>query len=88
MVSGDLAFEIAKKVIPNGANCFSTLSDYVIYLKLVRQSKDFEPGDTLRLIIPFLIAYGLDDALLTQTARECAKLICEERPTCNSQKAR
>ncbi|MGI0134956.1 MAG: hypothetical protein ACREBW_08385 [Candidatus Micrarchaeaceae archaeon] len=74
-VSADHAYDVVKVGIPNGDRLFSALSNYAVYLADVRKQRDAEPGETLRLAVPFLIAYGADDRLLNKIAIEDAKFI-------------
>jgi energy-converting hydrogenase A subunit R len=44
-------------------------------LSYIRRKNGYEPGDTLALIAPFLIAYDLDDAFLVRVARDNSNFI-------------
>lgn len=55
----DNALELSEHYIsPNGAKFFAKLSKYDDYLADIEKRKDYKAGDTLRLILPFLKAYG------------------------------
>lgn len=54
----DNALELSEYYIPNGANFFAKLSKYDDYLADIEKRKSYKAGDTLRLILPFLKAYG------------------------------
>ncbi|MDI6691504.1 MAG: hypothetical protein QME50_06555 [Candidatus Bathyarchaeota archaeon] len=74
-VIADHAFEVTKRGVPNGEKLFSVLSEYDDYLAYVRKKPNYEPGDTLALIAPFLIAYNLDSNFLIQVAKDNANFI-------------
>ncbi|RLA85280.1 MAG: energy-converting hydrogenase A, subunit R, partial [Deltaproteobacteria bacterium] len=54
----DNAFELCCHFIPEGEKFFSLLSRYDDYLAYVEKREGYKAGDTLRLIVPFLIAFG------------------------------
>lgn len=54
----DNALELSEHYIPNGANFFAKLSKYDDYLADIEKREGYKAGDTLRLILPFLKAYG------------------------------
>jgi energy-converting hydrogenase A subunit R len=55
----DNAFEIASHFIPEGQRLFTQISRYDDVLADVVKREGHEAGDTLRLIAPFLKAYGV-----------------------------
>jgi len=56
----DNAYELMK-LIPYGDRIFEVISRYDDLLTL-RKKKDYEPGDTLALIVPFLLHSGISQA--------------------------
>ena len=54
----DNAFELTKHFIPEGEHFFTQLSRYDDILAYVAKRKGYNAGDTLKLIVPFLKAYG------------------------------
>lgn len=54
----DNAFELAASFIENGDRFFSLISKYDDVLVDIVKKSDYKAGDTLRLILPFLKAYG------------------------------
>jgi energy-converting hydrogenase A subunit R len=54
----DNAFELATFFIPNGNKFFALISKYDDVLADVFKKPRYKAGDTLRLILPFLKAYG------------------------------
>jgi energy-converting hydrogenase A subunit R len=74
-VIADHAFEVTKNGIPNGEKLFSIISEYDDYLAYIKKKPGYEPGDTLALIVPFLIAYNLDSSFLLNVAKCNANFI-------------
>jgi len=58
----DNAMEICARFLPWGADLFARLSRYDDYLADVAVRPGYNAGDTLRLIVPFLVAFGVRDA--------------------------
>jgi len=54
----DNAFELTAHIIPDGGSFFALVSKYDDVLADVVQKLGYKAGDTLRLILPFLKAYG------------------------------
>lgn len=54
----DNAFELAANLVPDGGNFFALISKYDDVLADVVQKPGYKAGDTLRLILPFMKAYG------------------------------
>jgi energy-converting hydrogenase A subunit R len=57
----DNAFELAKRFISDGDKFFSLISKYDDVLADVIKKEDYKAGDTLRLILPFMKAFGITD---------------------------
>ncbi|MCL7412773.1 MAG: hypothetical protein M8353_04030 [ANME-2 cluster archaeon] len=74
-VTADHAFDIMRQGIEGGEQLFAAISAYDDYLAYVVNKQDYEPGNTLALIAPFLIAFGLDDDFLTARAKDNANFI-------------
>lgn len=74
-VIADHAFEIIKRGVPNGEKLFARLSEYDDYLAYIQKREDYEPGDTLSLIVPFLVAYGLTSDFLVDVAGDNANFL-------------
>ncbi len=55
------------KLFPNGDNIFEVISRYDDLLTL-EEREDYEPGDTLALIVPFLILHNILEADITSLA--------------------
>jgi energy-converting hydrogenase A subunit R len=74
-VTADHAFDIMRRGIDGGARLFETISAYDDYLAYIVKKKGYEPGNTLSLIAPLLIAFDLDDKFLTTVAKDNANFI-------------
>lgn len=63
LTKNDIAYEITAAYLPGGDRLFSLLSKYDDFLSLTPDSRfripDYKAGDTLKLIVPFLKAYGV-----------------------------
>ena len=55
----DNAFEFASSFVPDGGIFFALVSKYDDVLADAIKKPNYKAGDTLRLILPFLKAYGL-----------------------------
>jgi len=55
----DNAFELAAEFVPKGDNFFALISKYDDILADIVKKLGYKAGDTLRLIVPFLKAYGV-----------------------------
>ncbi|MBS7649824.1 MAG: hypothetical protein QXL25_00075 [Candidatus Bathyarchaeia archaeon] len=71
----DNAYELAEKLIPEGATLFTIISRYDdIQVEIVKRP-GYKPGDTLKLIIPFLKAYGATDEVIRRLSAEGILLV-------------
>lgn len=68
----DHAYEVMS-LIPEGKKLFEVLSRYDDILTLERR-EGYEPGDTLRLLVPFLLSHHISEEDLEKVSRE-AKLV-------------
>ncbi|MGC8998035.1 MAG: HAD hydrolase family protein [Candidatus Bathyarchaeia archaeon] len=57
----DNAFELTAHYVPNGEHLFTVISRYDDVLADVVKKPGYKAGDTLKLILPFLKAYGVTD---------------------------
>ena len=74
-VIADYAYDIMRALVPDGGRLFSAISEYDDYLAYIKKKKGYEPGDTLRLIAPFLITYDVDEEGLVDVAKKSAKFL-------------
>ena len=66
----DNAFEVAQAFIPRGDHFFSLISRYDDVLADVFKRMGYRAGNTLKLITPFLKAYGVTNAQLVEYASD------------------
>jgi energy-converting hydrogenase A subunit R len=59
------------KLFPNGDKIFEVISRYDDLLTL-EERKNYEPGDTLALIVPFLILHNISEADITSLAAKAS----------------
>lgn len=71
----DNAFELASNIISNGKRFFSTISKYDDVLADVVKKQGYKAGDTLRLILPFLKAYGATDIKIREFSTKNVLLV-------------
>jgi len=55
----DNAFELCREFIPDGDKFFARVSKYDDYLADIENKTGYKAGDTLKLILPFLIAHDV-----------------------------
>jgi len=60
----DNAFELAGSFIPEGTRLFTLISRYDDVLADIVKRKGYKAGDTLKLILPFLKAYGVTNEMM------------------------
>jgi energy-converting hydrogenase A subunit R len=72
----DYAFELCRDFItPQGDRFFQQVSRYNDYLAEVAQPPEYQAGNLLKLILPFLKAYGLTNAQIKAHAKKTAALM-------------
>jgi len=87
----DNAFELTCYFIPQGEKFFTQISRYDDVLADIVKRDGYKAGDTLKLIVPFLKAYGVTDRkmmefsaqtiLLIPSAKEALQFLKEEMPS-------
>jgi energy-converting hydrogenase A subunit R len=75
----DNAFELTKLFVPHGDKLFATLSAYDDYLVDIAKRPDYRAGDTLRLILPFLKAYGATNQAIEDYSRQAVNWVPQAR---------
>jgi energy-converting hydrogenase A subunit R len=68
LATQDNAYELMK-LFPEGGRIFEVISRYDDLLTLVARF-DYEPGDTLALIAPFLVCHGIKESDISALARK------------------
>jgi energy-converting hydrogenase A subunit R len=72
----DNAFELCRDFIkPAGDRFFTQVSRMVDYLAAIAGKEGYKAGDILKLILPFLKAYGLTNAAMTEYAKKTVRLV-------------
>jgi len=71
----DNAFELMSRVVPRGDYVFTLISRYDDFLADVVKKPGYKAGDTLKLILPFLKAYGATNALLRKYSAQNILLV-------------
>ena len=66
----DNAYELMK-LFPNGDRIFEVISRYDDLLTL-EEREDYEPGDTLALIVPFLVLHNISEDDIAHLARQAS----------------
>jgi len=81
ITKNDNAAELAEAFIPKGDVFFSKLSIYDDYLAEVARKPGYKAGDTLRLLLPFLKAFGLDNGTMIKFSRRNIEIIPDAADT-------
>lgn len=71
----DNAFEVCEHFIPQGDEFFLRISRYDDYLAEVVKKEGYKPGDTLKLIAPFLRAYDVTNEKFEGFSKKDIKLV-------------
>ncbi len=71
----DNAFELCAHFIPAGDRFFALVSRYDDYLADVEKRAGYKAGDTLRLILPFLVAHQVNQALVREFSQKTLKML-------------
>ena len=75
ITKNDNAAELAEAFVPGGDRFFKTISLYDDYLAEIVRRPNYKAGDTLRLILPFFKAFGLDDRSMIKFSRRNIEMI-------------
>jgi len=75
ITKNDNAAELAEAFIPKGDRFFRKISLYDDYLAELARRPGYKAGDTLRLILPFFKAFGLDQSTMTKFSRRNITMI-------------
>jgi energy-converting hydrogenase A subunit R len=77
----DNAFEITASFVPDGDKLFTVVSKYDDFLADVIRKPGYSAGDTLKLILPFLKAYGVTEQQIQDFSARNLVLIRESKQT-------
>ncbi len=75
ITKNDNAYELSCRLIENGDRFFALVSKYDDVLADVFHKRGYKAGDTLRLILPFLKAYGATNRKMIELSRESILLV-------------
>ncbi|QJA06742.1 hypothetical protein FVE67_08035 [Thermosulfurimonas marina] len=71
----DNAYEFTAALLPQGGEFFARISRYDDYLADVERRPGYKAGDTLKLILPFLKAYGATNRALREFSRKTLRVL-------------
>lgn len=77
----DNAFELTSSFVPNGDKLFTIISRYDDVLADVVKKAHYKAGDTLKLILPFLKAYGVTNRKMQEFSAQNLILIQNAKDT-------
>ena len=77
----DNAFEVTARFVPDGDKLFSLISKYDDALADVLKKPGYSAGSTLKLILPFLKAYGVTDRQMEEFSAQSLILIANSKDT-------
>jgi energy-converting hydrogenase A subunit R len=77
----DNAYEITAHFVPNGDKLFTLISKYDDALADVLKKPGYSAGSTLKLILPFLKAYGVTDRQMEEFSAQNLILIANSKDT-------
>ncbi len=77
----DNAYEITAQFVPNGDKLFTLISKYDDVLVDVLKKPGYSAGSTLKLILPFLKAYGVTDGRMEDFSAQNLILIANSEDT-------
>ena len=77
----DNAYEIVAHFVPDGDKVFSIISKYDDVLADSLKRQGYNAGDTLKLVLPFLLAYDVTDRQMRQFSAQTLVLIAGTKDT-------
>jgi energy-converting hydrogenase A subunit R len=77
----DFAHHVFSRVVGDGDLLYRLLSRYDDILALELRREKYQPGDTLALILPFLVANGLTSESLAGMVSNCSRILRGSRDT-------
>jgi energy-converting hydrogenase A subunit R len=77
----DNAYELTEHFVPNGDSLFALISKYDDVQADIVRRKGYKAGDTLRLILPFLKAYGVTNKKIKEFSAENILLVPHAKDT-------
>ena len=75
LTQNDNAYELCQEFIPEGGRFFSIVSKYDDFLADIIKKPGYKAGDTLRLVLPFLKAYGVTNEKMEKFSEKTLVLL-------------
>ncbi len=75
ITQNDNAFELCRELIPSGGEFFARVSRYDDFLADVVQRPGYKAGDTLKLVLPFLKAFGATNRIMEEFSQRTLVLL-------------
>ena len=75
VTQNDNAYELCEAYIPDGGEFFARVSRYDDYLADVEKRDGYKAGDTLKLVLPFLRAWGVTSHIMESFSKQTLKLL-------------
>ncbi len=75
VTANDNARELTTAIVENGDRLFQAIRRYEGALSNVSRKEGVKPGDSLRLILPFLKAYGATDSSLLRFSKDNMRIV-------------
>jgi energy-converting hydrogenase A subunit R len=75
ITQNDNAYELCDDLIPEGGIFFARVSKYDDYLADIEKRQGYKAGDTLKLVLPFLMAYGATNKKMEEFSERTLMLL-------------
>jgi len=75
VTQNDNAYELCEDMMPEGGNFFAGVSRYDDYLADIEKRQGYKAGDTLKLVLPFLMAYGATNEKIEEFSEKTLMLL-------------
>ncbi|MDD3398121.1 MAG: hypothetical protein PHW93_00775 [Candidatus Methanomethylophilaceae archaeon] len=75
VTNNDNAYQLCESFVPDGDRLFSIVSRYDDIQSYVFNRENYKAGDTLKLVLPFLCAYGATDSSILKFSRDRLDLV-------------
>ena len=79
ITKNDNAFELVSHFIPEGEKFFTQISRYDDVLADIVRRESYKAGDTLKLVVPFLKAYGVNNKKMSNFSSQNTSIIPNAR---------
>lgn len=66
VTQNDNAFELCETFLPQGGDFFARVSKYDDFLADIEKRPGYKAGDTLKLVLPFLLAAGVNEQVMQE----------------------